>query len=111
MIASPVTADAVFFRDPLAATLDRPVAPGALGDPDRVRHAAEEFEAVFLSQMLGHMFADIRTDGFFGGGQSEDMFRSLMINEYGRLISRSGGIGVADAVMAEMLEMQERSNP
>ena len=111
MIQSPATADAVFFRNPLAASLDRPAEPGATRDLARTRHAAEEFEAVFLSQMLGHMFSGIRTDGFFGGGQSEGMFRSLMINEYGRLISQSGGIGIADAVMAEMLEMQERSSP
>jgi Rod binding domain-containing protein len=31
----------------------------------------------------------------------------MLQEEYGRLISRSGGIGVADALLREMLRMQE----
>ena len=111
MIQSPATADAVFAQTPLAASLDRVADRMAAGGREQTRHAAEDFEAVFLAQMLGPMFAGLRTDGFFGGGQGEEMFRSLMINEYGRLISQAGGIGVADAVMAEMLDIQERSSP
>lgn len=114
MIDSPAAAEAAFARNPLAAGLERPPAPGAAPNTERnaaqIRTAAEEFEAVFLSQMLGHMFAGIETDGMFGGGQSEEMFRSLMINEYGRQITEAGGIGIADAVMAEMLRIQERSS-
>ena len=111
MIQSPATADAVFSQNPLAASLNRTAEQMATGDLERTRHAAEEFEAAFLAQMLGPMFSGLRTDGFFGGGQGEEMFRSLMINEYGRLMSQASGIGVADAVMAEMLDIQERSSP
>ena len=110
MIEGPSIADAVFARNPLSANLDGTTAPAAARTDARICDAAMEFEAVFLSQMLGHMFAELETNGPFGGGQSEEMFRSLMINEYGRLISQSGGIGIADTVMAEMLEIQERSS-
>lgn len=110
MIDSPAAAEAAFARNPLAAGPDRPPAVGAAQNAAQIRTAALEFEAVFLSQMLGHMFAGIETDGLFGGGQSEGMFRSLMINEYGRQLSEAGGIGIADAVMAEMLRIQEGSS-
>ena len=50
------------------------------------RKAAKEFESVFISQFLGSMFSGIPTDGPFGGGQGEEMFRSLMIDEYGKAI-------------------------
>jgi Rod binding domain-containing protein len=79
-------------------------------DPARAREAAEQFEAVFLSQMLEPMFAGLDTSGPFGGGQGEKVFRSLMIQEYGRLISRTGGVGIADHVMAEILRVQEAAN-
>lgn len=108
MMDSPATAEAVLFRNPLAASLERTAEAAASRDLERTRHAAEEFESVFLAQMLGHMFSGVSTNGFFGGGQGEEMFRSLMINEYGRLISQSGGVGIADEVMTEMLEMQEQ---
>lgn len=68
---------------------------------------AEEFEAVFLSQMLKHMFAGIETNEAFGGGTGEDVFKDMMTDEYGKIIARTGGIGVADHVKAEMLRLQE----
>ena len=79
---------------------------GPLAD-EQVRRAAEEFEAVFLGQVLKPMFATVRTDGPFGGGFSEDMWRSLQVDEYGKAIARSGGIGIADAVLRQILKMQE----
>ena len=67
----------------------------------------QEFEAVFLSQMLQHMFDGVETDEMFGGGEGEDMVKSLLVDEYGKLIARTGGIGVADYVKREMLSLQE----
>ena len=74
---------------------------------DKIRQTAVDFEAVFLSQMIKPMFEGIKSDTMFGGGQAEDMWRSQMIDEYGKTIAKSGGIGLADAVMNEMLKMQE----
>lgn len=74
---------------------------------EKMRKTAEEFEAVYLSQMLRPMFDGIEVEAPFGGGQAEDMYRSLMVDEYGKSIAKSGGIGIADQVMREMLRMQE----
>lgn len=68
---------------------------------------AEEFEAMFLSQMLNHMFAGIETNEMFGGGHGEDVYKSMMVDEYAKVIARTGGIGVADHVKAEMIRLQE----
>ena len=81
---------------------------GPLAD-DQVRRAAEEFEAVFLSQMLAPMFEGLETDELFGGGPGEDIYRSILVEEYGKAIARSGGVGIADAVQREILRLQEVS--
>ena len=81
--------------------------PARTGDTAAARQAAEEFEAVFLSQMLSHMFAGVETGGAFGGGHAEEVFRSVMVDEYGKMMARSGGVGIADAVMGEILRIQE----
>ncbi|HZH27269.1 MAG TPA: rod-binding protein [Azospirillaceae bacterium] len=73
----------------------------------KVREAAVEFEAVFLTQMLQHMFEGIEVDGVFGGGHGEEMFRSLQLNEYGRVMARGGGIGLSQQLEREMLRLQE----
>ena len=74
---------------------------------DKLRKTAQDFEAVFIGQMLKPMFEGIRTDGVFGGGQAEKMYRGLMVEEYGKSIAKSGGVGIADAVMREMIKQQE----
>ena len=77
-------------------------------DSSRVRKTAEDFEAFFVSSMLESMFAGIKTDSMFGGGHGEDVFRSLMLQEYGKTIAKHGGIGIADNVQREMLRLQEK---
>ena len=73
---------------------------------DATRNAAEDFESVFIAQMLQPMFEGLKTDGMFGGGSGEGVFRSLMVQEVGKEIARAGGIGIAGAVYGQMLKMQ-----
>ena len=72
-----------------------------------IRQVALKFEGLFLSQMLGHMFKGIKTDGLTGGGNGEAIFRDLLIQEYGSAISKSSGIGLANSIERQLLEMQE----
>ena len=101
---APSSAQAIFARDPLLAAQST---PRSTADQTAARATAEEFEAVFISQMMSHMFAGISTDGPFSGGQAEQVYRSMMVNEYGRLAIASGGLGIADQVMSEILRLQE----
>ena len=74
---------------------------------DEIKQTAQDFEAFFLSRMVETMFEGISTDGMFGGGNGEKVFRSLLINEYGKAMAKTGTVGVADYVMKSILEMQE----
>ncbi|WP_282607964.1 rod-binding protein [Pelagibius sp. Alg239-R121] len=74
---------------------------------ENAKQAAEDFEAVFIAQMLGPIFDTLETDGPFGGGPSEKIYRSLMVQEYGKSIAKSGGIGISDSVQREILKLQE----
>lgn len=80
--------------------------PGISGNA-AARKTADEFEAMFLTQMLEHMSSGIKTDGPFGGGQGEAMFRSLMNQEYADMLSKRGGVGIADHVYRQILALQE----
>ena len=75
-----------------------------------MRKAAVDFEAMFLSEMMAPMFAGIQTDPMFGGGHGEEVFRSIMLQDYGKSIARSGGIGLADSIYRTMIQMQEAHN-
>ncbi|MEX2649237.1 MAG: rod-binding protein [Alphaproteobacteria bacterium] len=79
----------------------------ATGSPDAARETAEDFESFFLWQVLESMFAGVPTDGPFGGGHAEQVYRSLLTQEFARAVGRAGGIGIADAVQREILKLQE----
>ena len=92
----------------LAASRKAPT-PRADMEMARMRETATNFEAMFLGQMLQPMFQGIETNGMFGGGHAEKVWRGLLVDEMGKEIAKSGGIGIADAVMRQMISMQEAS--
>lgn len=96
------------FHNAVAAA-SRPKLPHAMrsADPAQMRKAAEEYEAVFISQMLQPMFEGIRTDGPFGGGHAEGIYRGMMVSEYGKAMAKRGGVGLADALVQSLLKTQE----
>ena len=77
---------------------------------DELREKAEEFESVFLSQFMEMAMAGIKSDGPFGGGNGENMFRSMLSNEYAKSFSKQGGVGIADAVYRQLLNIQESNS-
>jgi Rod binding domain-containing protein len=103
-----------FSASALPLDLIKPVAsaPGAVGAADKagkvaaIAKTAKDFEASFLSSMLGQMFQGLDTSGPFGGGQGEEMFRSVLMDAFGKQITKAGGVGVAASVQREMLKMQ-----
>ena len=89
-----------------------PVGPGGPSGPgsDKLRDVAQDFESIFIFQMLDTMYAGLGTDGPFGGGPGEKMFRSLMHEEIAKSISTRGGLGIGEAVYRELLQLQEMQN-
>lgn len=76
-------------------------------DLRKTREAAQDFEAFFLGQMMQPMFEGVDADEPFGGGAAEQMWRSLEIDEFGKAFARQGGVGIADMVVRQMIQLQE----
>ena len=84
-----------------------PKPAGRAVTPESATKAAQEVEGFFISMMLEAMFAGIKTDGLFGGGNGEKVFRSMMFEEYGKSIAGTNELGLADSVKREILRLQE----
>lgn len=67
---------------------------------------AKDFESMFMSQMLQPMFQGVGVDPIFGGGHGEEIMRTFLVQEYGKVAARDGRLGVATAVKNEMLRAQ-----
>lgn len=68
---------------------------------------SKDFEAVFLSQMMGAMFSGDELTSYFGGGSAGDIYKSFLMNEYGKAMAKTGGVGIAAQVKKELLKLQE----
>lgn len=77
-------------------------------NPDELKKVADDFEAMFIAQMLAPMFDGLETGGMFGGGKGEEIYRSMMIQEYGREIVKAGGLGISEHVQKSLLALQEQ---
>ena len=69
--------------------------------------AAKQFESMFITQMLSNMTAGMEVDEAFGGGSGEQMFRGMLNEQYGNAMAKTGMTGIAPAVKAELLKLQE----
>lgn len=79
-----------------------PVAPAA---GPAAAEAARKFEALLLSQALNSMFEGVSTEGLFGGGYAEEVFRSMMLEAVAdSMAANGGGLGIAGHVRAQIAQ-------
>ena len=93
----------------IPTSLTAPTGPAnaaELAKRGKIHNTAQEFETSFLSVMMQQMFTGLKTDGPFGGGPGEEMFRSVLTDAMAKQVSRAGGVGVAASVEREMLKLQ-----
>ena len=79
-----------------------------LGPLSRLRAQAEELEGVFLNTLMSQMFSSIdASEESFGGGFAEETWRSMQSEQYASAMAKSGGIGLADQLVSELMKLQE----
>ncbi len=77
---------------------------------EKINAAARDFEAVYLAEMIKPMLETVEVNDVFGGGKGEDVFRGMLADEYGKIMARAGGIGLASPVREAMIKAQEAAN-
>ncbi len=75
-----------------------------------IDETAKDFEAMFITEMMRPMFDTVEVNETFGGGKGEEIFRGFMLDEYGKQMATSGGLGIADLVKAQLIEMQSQAD-
>jgi peptidoglycan hydrolase FlgJ len=90
-----------------ASSKATPKPSAAHGDVAGARKAAEDFATFFFSQSLESVFSNMGADKMFGGGSGEEIYKSLLTQEYGKAMARSSGAGITDTVQREILRLQE----
>jgi flagellar protein FlgJ len=72
-------------------------------EDEQIREAAQEFESVFLFQMLKQVRNSIhKEEGVLNGGMGEEMFTGLLDEEYAKIMAKSNSTGLSDAIYQQM---------
>lgn len=76
---------------------------GAGSDDARLKEVSREFESIFVEQMLSAMRDTLDPESrLLHGGFAEEVFDDMLYREYSRIISKSGGFGLAELVYDQL---------
>jgi flagellar protein FlgJ len=88
-----------------------------IGDPSRyagsraeAREVAGKFEAMFVQQVVAGMRESARIgdgEGMFGSGPGSDTYTQWFDSYMSEHLARSGGVGVADAILREIERLRQ----
>ena len=67
-----------------------------------LRKAAEDFEAVFLFQMMKQMRSGMQKEDMFHGGMGEDVFTEMLDEEFSKKMAGRGSVGIADMLYKQL---------
>jgi Rod binding domain-containing protein len=68
----------------------------------QLRTLTQEFESLFIQQMLNAMRQSVPEAKLMGGGSGEKMFRALLDEEFSRQSAFAGGMGIADLLYSQL---------
>ena len=74
----------------------------------KLRETCRDFESLLVQQMLSKMRASIPKSDFFGSKDKEEIFQSMLDEEYAKELSESGSLGLADMLYAQLAALKKR---
>ncbi len=72
------------------------------GDPAALRHACQEFEALFINALLKGMRAGVPEGGLLEPGPGEEIYRDFLDVEVAKSAARQGGVGIAEVLYRQL---------
>ncbi len=92
------------FADTFKKATDGLINTAAKEEPDGLKSAAQQLEAIFLLQMFSQMRKTIPQDGLFNDQSlSTQVFQGMLDQEVSIQSSLNGGIGLADLIYEQMM--------
>lgn len=64
----------------------------------KLREASQDFEAIFIKQMLDAMRKNVPKSGLLDGGMAGEIFEDMLYEERSKLMARTSPFGIADMI-------------
>ena len=96
-----------------ARLLQRAASNGAAGLTEKQRQQAkkvsQDFEALFVGMMMKSMRATVGKDKLTGGGHGDEVYLSMLDQEYAATsVKRGGGLGIAKIIEKDIIRQESR---
>jgi flagellar protein FlgJ len=104
----PDTSDAAALK---AHQLQRQSHTGGLSEKQRLqaKKISQDFEALVVGMMLKSMRETVGKDKLTGGGHGEDVYKSMLDQEYAAIsVKRGGGMGLAKMIEKDIIRQESR---
>ena len=73
-------------------------------NPEKLKEAAQQFEAIFIQQMYKEMRKTIPDDGLIPRGNADDIYAQLQDTEAAKITAQNVGIGLTDLMMQQLMK-------
>ena len=73
-----------------------------VSDDDKLREAANDFEAIFIQQMLKTMRKTSFESDLLPKSEGEKVFQSLLDEQYALLSAKSGSLGLSEMIYQQL---------
>ena len=67
-----------------------------------LKKSCMEMESLFVMQLMKEMRAAIPKSGLMDGGKAEEIYTSMLDNQYAKNITENGGLGIADQLYEQL---------
>jgi Rod binding domain-containing protein len=75
--------------------------------PSKTQEVAESFSSLFLETMLQAMRKTVPKSGFMDGGNSEEIYRSMLDAEYAKIMSQTSGKSLSTMISKQIMGLQK----
>jgi Rod binding domain-containing protein len=70
--------------------------------PRTLREATQEFESLFIGQMMREMRSTVPESGLLGAGSGQQIFREMLDQELSRRAAYSGDFGIGELLYRQL---------
>jgi flagellar protein FlgJ len=76
----------------------------------QAKKVSQDFEALFVGMMMKSMRATVGKDKLTGGGHGDEVYRSMLDQEYANAsVKGGGGLGIAKIIEKDIIRQESRT--
>lgn len=82
--------------------LSNPPNSGEIDKNGKLYQVSQEFESIFIKQMLNVMRKTVNKSGLIDGGMAEEIFEDMLYDEYALNMAKTAQFGLADSIYRQL---------